>query len=541
MSMETCLEQICRSTQEAVGTAKRQKKAIQFEKERVSAKCNTATDFIHSKLEVIRDHLNTRKAFLYLNLDHASSRHTYLKHKSPKDTLDAERGKLDEMQKSGEGLLAALTSKVLAALGEVHKARDRLKKVQKVVTGIQSNLTKTHISPPSTTFEANPKTLQSHLSTFGRVEMSAFVQDLEHTQNNSVNLPPYEYSWIMASQEEKAKSDQKSNDPIATSTRKSCSHTPGSSIRRARTRSPSSASGGQVFFESEQTTSTLEPSFVKQPIVETHPNLRETLPPLEVKKQGSVMSNRELPPLPQEPISTHTSGSMQPSAHSHGSHSQKSHESAEVFLQATNPSQAQEYLRLSPTSCPLYTPLLPRSYAPLREESRSDLSTYGSPFYLSPPPPPLPPFPPHKSPQSTEYDYVHAPAGCAKLVVIPPSILNKIPQSSTSAEGGDDEEIYDVPYTSEPQEEEYENLYPPPLSDGVQSSRKESKEEDYIDVIPSRRLVLYSVIGPMSLTTSTDENIPIPTSVSCNANDDIIFTDRANSAIKMLKNNMTGS
>ena len=393
MSMETCLEQICRSTQEAVSTATRQREAIQVEKKRVSAKCNTAKNFIHSKLEVIRDHLNTRKAFLYLNLDHASSRHTYLKHRRPMETLNAELKVVDGMQKSGEGLLASLATEDLAALGEVHKARDRLKKVQKVVMNAKSNLTKTHILPPSTKFETNNLGFfQSLLSTFGRVDTGAFVQGVhEFSRCNSVNLPPY-CRLTPSQQKEESNSNQKT---------------------------------------------------MKKHCV-TSPRLN--------KKQGSIMSNRELPPLPQEPISTHTSGGVRTRAHTHSSHSQKSHRrSAEIFLQTTNYRHAQGHIKPPPPPRPLSTPLLLSPFDPTFVESRNDSQTYASPSYLTPPPPP---FPPPKSPESTEDEYMYASPEVPRLVVIPPPPLRNTPQTSTSAEG-DNEVVYDVPNTSE----EYDFVY----------------------------------------------------------------------------------
>lgn len=161
--------------------AKKQMEALHTEKERVSGKCNTAKKLIQSRLETTRDRLNTRKAFLYLNLEHANSRHRYLRHKSPRETLAAEWETLQGLQISGECILADLASQELVALGEVYKASDSLKTIQTVVKNVQSDLMVTDSAPPSTQFDANPETLQSLLSTFGRVVMGTF--------NNIYSLP----------------------------------------------------------------------------------------------------------------------------------------------------------------------------------------------------------------------------------------------------------------------------------------------------------------------------------------------------------------
>ena len=184
MSMQTRLVQAGHATKEAANTACRQMRALRTEEERLQSKCETAKASIRTNTGDIQSQFDNRKAYFEHNLEHAAQRHSFLKHRKPRETLSMEYETLQELQKHGEDVLTTLASEDAMSLGEVEKATDRLKKVQNAVKLIQSQC-----SMHTSQFEADPSKVRAKLSNYGEVYVDTFEQE-PFTRCNS--LQPYE-------------------------------------------------------------------------------------------------------------------------------------------------------------------------------------------------------------------------------------------------------------------------------------------------------------------------------------------------------------
>ena len=184
VSMESRLEQAGYATKEAASTARRQMRALRTEEDRLQSKCETAKASIHTNIGDIRSQFDNRKAYFEHNLMHASQRHSFLKHRKPRETLSIEWDTLQEVWRHGEDVLTKLASEDAMSLGEVEKATYRLKKVQNAVKRIQSQC-----SMHTSQFEANPTKVRAKLRNYGEVEIETFEQE---PIKRCSSLQPYE-------------------------------------------------------------------------------------------------------------------------------------------------------------------------------------------------------------------------------------------------------------------------------------------------------------------------------------------------------------
>ena len=182
VSMATRLEQAGHATKETANTTQRQMRALRTEENRLRSKCETAKASICTNIGDIRSQFDNRKAYFEHNLEHAAQRHSFLKHRKPRETLSMEYEALQELQKHGEDVLVGLATEDAMSLGDVEKATDRLKEIQDTVRKFQ-----TQCSLHTSQFEANPSKVRAKLSNYGEVKVDTFEQE-----SHSSSIEPYE-------------------------------------------------------------------------------------------------------------------------------------------------------------------------------------------------------------------------------------------------------------------------------------------------------------------------------------------------------------